>query len=226
MGKNPGINSVGECLLWDSLLSKFLLSIKSFIICSSMCRQRVIRQDPFFPQGACCRSSLRMQCHQSLHWGSGKNSGLQIPSNSAGGIACLVVVSLLKVRSTVPKFKIKIFSSRVPVTSSKTPPGPRSCKSGVHAVATLSSPASAEHCSETLSISYPGHLTFCHRISSFKFQLFFSPPFCWEKHLITTVLIFFCRTSRFYYKRPKRPTHFPPKQLFLWKWDHLSLSFR
>lgn len=63
---------------------------------------------------------------------SGRNSGLQIPSNSASGIAWLVV-SLLKARSIVSK--VNISSSRVPVTSSQTHPGPRSCKSGVHAVA-------------------------------------------------------------------------------------------
>lgn len=67
---------------------------------------------------------------------SGRNSGLQTPRNSASGTACVVVVvaSLLKARSVVPKLKLS--SSRVPVTSSHTPPGPRSCKSGVHAVAT------------------------------------------------------------------------------------------
>lgn len=64
---------------------------------------------------------------------SGRNSGLQIPSNSTSGIAWLVVVSLLKARSIVSK--VNISSSRVPVTSSQTHPGPRSYKSGVHAVA-------------------------------------------------------------------------------------------
>lgn len=84
-------------------------------------------------------------------------------------------------------------------------------KSGAHAVITLKDtvPASAERCSETLSTSYSGQFMFCHRISSFEFQLVFS--FLLRKARITTVSRFFECTSRFNLQRAKRPTHLSPK---------------
>lgn len=90
------------------------------------------------------------------------------------------LLSLLKSRSIAPRFKNKYVQLQSPCHILTSSSGPRcsSWKSGnlesmpwLHRKA--SAAASAEHCSEIFSASYPGQLMFCYRISSFEFQLFF-----------------------------------------------------
>lgn len=155
--------------------------------------------------GGTGRSSLWIVCWQSLHPGSGRNSGLRICSNSAGGSVCSVVDFALRKETTVPKFKNKKCPAPELLLHPDKffhSPGPDlgNLESTPRLHWKTSAPASVEHCSETLM--------FCHRISSFEFQLVFSPSFLLQKAPITTVLRFFWGTSRFNYKRPKRPTHF------------------
>lgn len=76
--RTPGTKPVGECLLWDSLISKFFFPIKSFIICCSMCGQRF---EDFF-QGACYRGSVWMQRRQSVHWALAETQAFKLPGTA------------------------------------------------------------------------------------------------------------------------------------------------
>lgn len=65
--------------------------------------------------------------------------------------------------------------------------------------------------SKTFSTSNPGHLVFCHRISSFEFQLFFS-SFLWRKASYHHSLKILLRYIQINYKRAKDQHSFLQKK--------------
>ena len=177
------------------------------------------------------RSSLWMKHRQSMHWAFGENSGLRISSNSAGGSACSVIVSFSKQgqhssnskTSPAPEFLSHpgiFFQVSDPVLEILEIWSPRGDYTERHRFQRVQNAVVKPFQPPILDSSC--FVTEFQALSS----SWFSPPFSWGKHSITTVSRFFWGTSRFNYKRAKRPTHLSPKQSFLWNWDHLSLPSR
>lgn len=181
--------------------------------------------------GGTGRSSLWMKHRQSMHWAFGENSGLRISSNSAGGSACSVIVSFSKQgqhssnskTSPAPEFLSHpgiFFQVPDPVLEILEIWSPRGDYTERHRFQRVQNAVVKPFQPPILDSSC--FVTEFQALSS----SWFSPPFSWGKHSITTVSRFFWGTSRFNYKRAKRPTHLSPKQSFLWNWDHLSLPSR
>lgn len=164
--RTPGTKPVGECLLWDSLISKFLFPIKSFIICCSMCGQRF---EDFF-QGACYRGSVWMQHRPSLHWALAETQAFKFPGTALS--RCRRLSSESKVNS--PQIETVQLQSSCHILTHTPRSQVLQIWSPRRGDWKTSAPASAKHCSETLSSLDPGRLVFCHRISSFEFQMFVS----------------------------------------------------
>lgn len=171
------------------------------------------------PSGGTGPSSLWMEGCQSLHWGSGKNSSLRIPSNSADGSARLVIVSFLQARSTIPELNNKNIQLQSSCHILLSPSGPRYSSGNSRNLGSMlrlhwqmSVPATVECCYKTRSTSSPGPLMFGHRSSRLEFQVLPPPPLPRGKHPITT---FFKESFELYPDLITKELKHQPS--FLWK---------
>lgn len=157
-----------------------------------------------------------MECCQNLHRGSGRNSGLQIPSNSAGGSAWSVVKFALRKETTVPIFKNKNIqlqsSCCTPLSSSMSQVqvleiwSPCRGYTERHLLQLVQNILVKHFQSPILDIS-------CF-VTNFKLwvPVVFFPLHSAEESILSPVLRVFWGTSRFnFYKSSKWPTYFSLK---------------